>query len=624
MTRRCALAIAVAALHAAGALGACTGAAGAPQLADIKRDDLVVGVEVTGVLEAVDSTDIKPPPLPGVWNFKIANLAVEGQEIKPGDPVIGFDASDQVRELETMQNEAAAAQTKLAKKRDDAQLASRDDELKIAEAEANLRKATLKTDAPPDLVAQVQQREVELDEQAARVALDAAKQHAEQTRRSDAEEIQRLTEKASYARQRVAQLQKTVASLQVAAPRAGTVVYPVSENGEKHKVGDSVWRMEDVIQIVGLGHMLGNGQVDEVDMARLADRQPVVLRLDAMPDVQLRGAVQSIARSVQARSNTDPSKIVKLKIAIDPTPRPAPPRDAVPRRGRDRAPARRGPDLGRRRVRDPGRAGRVPPDRRRVRAGQAGARPPHAGDDRGQGGARARRSGVAQRSGGDAVKRALIAIAVLATLGVTTARLLRGAAARRDGVATYTVARERFVRRVTAEGNLRAVNATRLTAPRASAQRGPLKIAWLAPDGSLVKKGEVVVRFDPSDPEKQLRDGQADLESASSKLRQETVKSSAAVADRDTDAVLARDELDQTRKFQSKDQMIFSRNQIIESEIDEHLAGARQAHAETRQADRAPAVAVERRGDRGRAPEGRAGDRARPGGAPGHGAGRAG
>jgi HlyD family secretion protein len=179
------------------------------------------------------------------------------------------------------------------------------------------------------------------------------------------------------------------------------------------------------------------------------------------------------------------------------------------------------------------------------------------------------------------VKRALIAIAVLATLGVATARLLRGAGARDGAIATYTVARERFVRRVTAEGNLRAVKATQLTAPHGSGRFGPLKIAWLAQDGTLVKKGDVAVRFDPSEPEKQLRDGQADLESASAKARQEAVKSSAAVADRDTDAVLARDELDQTRKFQSKDQMIFSRNQIIESEIDEHLAGAKQEHAET-------------------------------------------
>ncbi|HEX7838460.1 MAG TPA: HlyD family efflux transporter periplasmic adaptor subunit, partial [Kofleriaceae bacterium] len=276
-------------------------------------------VEVTGELEAVDSTDIKPPPVTNVWNFKIANLAPEGQEVKPGDPVIAFDASDQVRELENMQNEADAAQKKLDKKRDDAQLARRDDELKIAEAEANLKKATLKIDAPADLVASVAQREIQLDEQSARLALDAANQHALKVRQSDTEDVQRLADKAAYARQRVAELQKTIARMQVAAPRAGTIVYPVNEQGEKHKIGDSVWRMEDVVQIVGLGHMRGNGQVDEVDMARVTEHQPVVLRLDAMPDVQLHGSVASIARSVAARSNTVPSKIVKLKIAIDPT-----------------------------------------------------------------------------------------------------------------------------------------------------------------------------------------------------------------------------------------------------------------------------------------------------------------
>jgi HlyD family secretion protein len=302
------------------ALGLACGRAGSdPQLADVKRDDLVVGVEVTGVLEAVDSTDVKPPPLPNVWNFKIANLVPEGQEVKPGDPIVAFDASEQVRELESMRNEAEAARKKLDKKRDDAQLARRDNELKIAEAEANLRKAQLKTDTPADLVATVQQREVELDAQGAQLALDAANNHAEQTRRSDSEEIQRLTEKLTYARQRVDELQQRVARMQVTAPRAGTIVYPANDRGEKHKVGDGVWRMENVLQIVGLGHMLGAGQVDEVDMARLADRQPVVLRLDAMPDVQLRGTVASIARAVQAKSDTDPSKIVKLKIAIDAT-----------------------------------------------------------------------------------------------------------------------------------------------------------------------------------------------------------------------------------------------------------------------------------------------------------------
>jgi HlyD family secretion protein len=168
-------------------------------------------------------------------------------------------------------------------------------------------------------VASVKQREVELDAQSAKLALEAARHHADQTARTNAEEIQRLTEKASYAKGRVETLQASMPRLEVKAPRAGTIVYPANDQGEKHKIGDSVWRMQDVIQVVGLGRMAGNGQVDEVDMARLAERQRVVLRLDAMPDVQLHGTVASIARSVQAKSHTDPSKVVKLKIAIDPT-----------------------------------------------------------------------------------------------------------------------------------------------------------------------------------------------------------------------------------------------------------------------------------------------------------------
>ena len=174
-----------------------------------------------------------------------------------------------------------------------------------------------------------------------------------------------------------------------------------------------------------------------------------------------------------------------------------------------------------------------------------------------------------------------VIIVVLSALGLATGRLLRGGhASHGPAVTTYTVTKQKFVRRVNAEGNLRAVKATRLAAPQNSQMGGALKLAWLAPDGTFVKKGDVVVRFDPSEPEKQLRDGQADLAAADAKLAEEGVKSHAAVKGRETDAVLAADELDEQKKFQSKDEEIFSKNQIIESQIDEGLAQAKEQHAE--------------------------------------------
>ena len=50
--------------------------------------------------------------------------------------------------------------------------------------------------------------------------------------------------------------------------------------------------MEVVVQVVGLDKMIGKGAVDEVDIARVAPNQPVALRLDALPDLELRGSVE--------------------------------------------------------------------------------------------------------------------------------------------------------------------------------------------------------------------------------------------------------------------------------------------------------------------------------------------
>ena len=249
-----------------------------------------------------------------------AELATEGVEVKEGDPIVGFDPSEQMRTLESLANDADAAKKKLDKKRDDAALARRDEQLAIAQAEASLRKSSLKTTTEKDLVATVDQKVLELDEQLAKLALDQAKNKSERASRSDNAEIKSLADHHEYLAGRVKELQTNIAKMAVKAPRAGTIVYPTNWRGEKKKVGDSAWRMEAVLQIVGLSKMVGKGEIDEIDIARVALNQQVSLKLDALPDVQLRGAVEEIAKSVAPKSQADPSNIVKLKIKVDAPP----------------------------------------------------------------------------------------------------------------------------------------------------------------------------------------------------------------------------------------------------------------------------------------------------------------
>jgi len=168
-------------------------------------------------------------------------------------------------------------------------------------------------------------------------------------------------------------------------------------------------------------------------------------------------------------------------------------------------------------------------------------------------------------------------IAVVGVIALVAALASVNRLARDDGTPVVEVEREDFIRRVWAEGHLKAVNATPVSAP--VDVQGPFKIAWLAPDGSRVSKGDVVVRFDPTELQKNLEDGRADEATAEKRTDQRRIERDSTLSNLSRDAEMAQLELKYAREFQSKDPEIFSRTEIIESEIDEDLAIHREASA---------------------------------------------
>jgi multidrug resistance efflux pump len=170
-------------------------------------------------------------------------------------------------------------------------------------------------------------------------------------------------------------------------------------------------------------------------------------------------------------------------------------------------------------------------------------------------------------------------ILIVAAVSVTLA-LMRGFGGLADhsDVPTYEVRRGEFIRRVYADGNLEAAQATSLSPP--PSVRGPMRIAWLAPDGSRVRAGDVVIRFDPTDLEDQLQEGESERAKTDSRITQKRVNEDKTLRDLDRDAGIAEMDLTYAREFQSRDPEIFSRIDIIESEIDETLATSKKEHAD--------------------------------------------
>jgi multidrug efflux pump subunit AcrA (membrane-fusion protein) len=290
-----------------------------PELVEVKRGDLVLEIDATGDLDAADSARIQPPAIPGVWDFKIAWLAPEGSEVKTGDAIVRFDPTELETRLQTLRADAQEGQKRLDQKREEAELAQRIDRLKLVEADAAARKATLKIEVPPDLLASVEVRERQLDAELKKLTLEHQTDESARARRVEHAAIEKLAVTQASTLRQIDEVQREIPRLTVTAPRSGTVVYMNAADGEKIKIGADAYRMQTFMQIVGLGVMVGNAQVDEVDVARIARGQRVSLQFDALPDVVVRGTLDSIAKTVQPRSDTDPSKIVRVKITVEPT-----------------------------------------------------------------------------------------------------------------------------------------------------------------------------------------------------------------------------------------------------------------------------------------------------------------
>ena len=286
--------------------------------ARVTRGDLVTGVDVTGTLAALDSGSFGPPQLNDVWDFKIAMMAPEGSEVTQGRPVLGFDTTELQKKLEQKSAEAEQARKEIEKQKADLSLKREDERLNLAQAEASLRKSTLKLEAPPDLVGMKERKQVELDNDLAKEQVASIRNRIAALERAARAQIALLESKQQRAASIVAETQSAIQQMTLMAPRNGTIVYVTNWRGDKKKVGDTCWRMERVIEIPDLSRMIARGDVDEVDAGKIAVGQRVTLRLDAHPDEEFNGTIRKASKTVSQQQGTkDPLKVLRVEIVLD-------------------------------------------------------------------------------------------------------------------------------------------------------------------------------------------------------------------------------------------------------------------------------------------------------------------
>jgi len=276
-----------------------------------------VELNETGRLRAENSVTISAPPIR--LNLQIVELVDEGTIVKEGDFLVQFDTTEIDQKIDDRRSEinlekANMKRSMVSMKNQLASLASA-----VENSKASYRLSQLRVDQMI-FESDVQKEEGSLNLFKAKLALTQAEEKVAAQRQIDSVEVLSLELKIWQAEM---DLQKSIRDknkLTIMAPAPGLVVYKESWRGgsiSKVTIGDTPWRGQILLELPDLSVMMVETFVSEIDVAKVALDQKVLIKLDAYTDPVFNGTVVDIANIARQEDGLSEANVFDILIRID-------------------------------------------------------------------------------------------------------------------------------------------------------------------------------------------------------------------------------------------------------------------------------------------------------------------
>ncbi len=289
--------------------------------AQAEKGPFEIVVSATGQLDAENSVDINGPDIVANRNFratgiKILDLVPEGTIVKKGDYIASLDRTnfdnrlkDEMENLQNIRNDLQMALLDSA-----VTLTGLRDEIKnqdyaLEEAEILLDQSEFE---PPAV------------QYKAELAVDRQKRTLEQQKktyylryRQTLANIRNLQTKLERQDRIVTDLQDVLAGFTIIAPSDGMLIYKKDRLGNKIEAGSTIYPwFPAVATLPDLSSMLSKIYVNEIEINKVREGQPVLVTVDALHGKAFKGTVASIANIGEILPNSD-SKVFEVLVKID-------------------------------------------------------------------------------------------------------------------------------------------------------------------------------------------------------------------------------------------------------------------------------------------------------------------
>ena len=330
---------------------------GDPALAwTVDRGDVVADLVEPGTLRAAGSITYRSPV--NGRELEITYLAPEGRRVEAGDLIARLETRDleadlqqaennvhdvefarQVADLELLEATAGYGSTidgedalTLEESRTSLALTERKVERlrrEVQNLEPLLEKGFITGDELERSQAELEAAEADLTIARRRAIVLVEQTHPLNQRRAELQLAQKRAQRdganrrLTAARRRMAEITALIERSAIHAASPGLVVHEefmASSPRRKIRLGDRVTPSQGIVRVVDVDQMLVDTSVPERSVHRVRPEQPVTVRLEAFPDLQLSGRVTAIG--VLARTTRDrmvETKRFDVTVALDPT-----------------------------------------------------------------------------------------------------------------------------------------------------------------------------------------------------------------------------------------------------------------------------------------------------------------
>lgn len=282
----------------------------------VKSGDFKKRLILTGSLKAQKAEHFVVPRT-NSFQIQIKWMAPEGADVRPGDPVVRFDTSNLLSEIENSEMALRDKQEQKVQKLAENRHEKLELELQLKQAEIEHEKRKLDAAVPESIVSRYEYDRNQLELKKSAETLKRAQLEKRVRLAAMGSELRRLEIEILEKQKDLEKYQKMLASLTLPARTAGTFVYAEHEwQGRKIQVGDTVFATMTVATVPDLRSLLVEAWALEPHVHQLKPGLPVDMTLDAYPERRFNGVIRNISNNAEKRPHWGKAHYFMVSIGL--------------------------------------------------------------------------------------------------------------------------------------------------------------------------------------------------------------------------------------------------------------------------------------------------------------------